>query len=121
MVTTIGTLDPPLGRVRLHIVWLISASVATNNARINKDLADLGTINVILVSITDNLNVVFLLNDAVPNSSASMRTVIVFFLSRTYFLNINGIIFYIRTLSIVLAQFYRAMLEAKKETMTIHF
>jgi len=48
MLTTVGILDPPLGRVRLHIVWLISASVATNNARINKDLAELGTINVIL-------------------------------------------------------------------------
>ena len=49
MLTTVGTLDPPLGRVRLHVAWLISAAVATNSSGINNELAELGTINVLLV------------------------------------------------------------------------
>ena len=51
MLTTIGTLDPPLGRVRLHVAWLISAIVTTNTPYVNNQLTELGTINVLLVSI----------------------------------------------------------------------
>ena len=51
MLTTIGTLDPPLGKVRLHVAWLISAIVTTNTPYVNSELTELGTINVLLVSI----------------------------------------------------------------------
>ena len=50
MLSTVGTLDPPLGRVRLHVAWLLSAAIGTNIPQIYNELADLGTINVLLVS-----------------------------------------------------------------------
>ena len=50
MLTTVGTLDPPLGRVRLHVAWLLSAAVGTNTSHVNNELAELGTVNVLLVS-----------------------------------------------------------------------
>ena len=48
--TTVGTLDPPLGSTRLQVARLISALIATNNAAINQELANLGTLEVLLVS-----------------------------------------------------------------------
>ena len=51
MLTTVGTLDPPLGKVRLHVAWLISSVVATNTHFVNCELTELGTVNVLLVSI----------------------------------------------------------------------
>jgi serine/threonine-protein phosphatase 6 regulatory subunit 3 len=47
--TTVGTLDPPLGNTRLQVAKLFVALVATNNADVNKELASLGTIEVLLV------------------------------------------------------------------------
>ncbi len=52
MLTTVGTLDPPLGRVRLHVAWLISAVIVTNTPYVNRELTELGTVNVLLVSKT---------------------------------------------------------------------
>ncbi|KAJ9574671.1 hypothetical protein L9F63_008203, partial [Diploptera punctata] len=46
--TTAGTLDPPLGNTRLQVAKLIAALVATNNPDVNKELANLGTIEVLL-------------------------------------------------------------------------
>ncbi|XP_065065756.1 serine/threonine-protein phosphatase 6 regulatory subunit 3-like isoform X2 [Rhopilema esculentum] len=48
MLSTVGTLDPPLGRVRLHVAWLISALVATSSPDVNSELTELGTLNVLL-------------------------------------------------------------------------
>lgn len=49
MRTTVGTLDPPLGNTRLQVARLISALVATNNPAVNQELANLGTLEVLLV------------------------------------------------------------------------
>eukprot|EP00795_Rhopilema_esculentum_P005269 gene5269-418_t len=49
MLSTVGTLDPPLGRVRLHVAWLISALVATSSPDVNSELTELGTLNVLLL------------------------------------------------------------------------
>ncbi|XP_069705190.1 serine/threonine-protein phosphatase 6 regulatory subunit 3 isoform X2 [Periplaneta americana] len=46
--TTAGTLDPPFGNTRLQVAKLFAALVATNNAEINRELANLGTIEVLL-------------------------------------------------------------------------
>ena len=50
MLTTIGTLDPPLGNSRLQVAKLIAAVLATNSDTINAELANLGTVQVLLVS-----------------------------------------------------------------------
>lgn len=50
MPTTIGCLDPPLGNTRLQTVRLIAALVLTNTHTVNVELANLGTIKVLLVS-----------------------------------------------------------------------
>jgi hypothetical protein len=47
--TTVGSLDPPLGNTRLHVAKLFAALVATNSADVNKELANLGTTEVLLV------------------------------------------------------------------------
>jgi serine/threonine-protein phosphatase 6 regulatory subunit 3 len=47
--TTVGALDPPLGNTRLQVAKLIAALLATNNADVNKELANLGTTEVLLV------------------------------------------------------------------------
>jgi serine/threonine-protein phosphatase 6 regulatory subunit 3 len=47
--TTVGTLDPPLGNTRLQVAKLFAALVATNNADVNNELANLGTTEVLLV------------------------------------------------------------------------
>ncbi|KAL0280191.1 UNVERIFIED_CONTAM: hypothetical protein PYX00_001563 [Menopon gallinae] len=46
--TTIGVLDPPLGNTRVEVAKLLSVLVANNNFEINKELAELDTINVLL-------------------------------------------------------------------------
>ena len=50
MPTTVGCLDPPLGNTRLQTVRLIAALVLTNTHTVNVELANLGTIKVLLVS-----------------------------------------------------------------------
>ncbi|XP_020629386.1 serine/threonine-protein phosphatase 6 regulatory subunit 3-like [Orbicella faveolata] len=47
MLTTIGTLDPPLGNARLQASKLIAAILATNSDTINAELANLGTLQVL--------------------------------------------------------------------------
>lgn len=47
MLTTIGTLDPPLGNARLQASKLIAAVLATNSDTINAELANLGTLRVL--------------------------------------------------------------------------
>lgn len=46
--TTVGALDPPLGNTRLQVAKLIAALLATNSADVNKELANLGTTEVLL-------------------------------------------------------------------------
>ncbi|KAK7870635.1 hypothetical protein R5R35_009131 [Gryllus longicercus] len=46
--TTAGALDPPLGNTRLHIAKLLAALLATNSGEVNKELANLGTLEVLL-------------------------------------------------------------------------
>ncbi|XP_034231929.1 serine/threonine-protein phosphatase 6 regulatory subunit 3 isoform X2 [Thrips palmi] len=46
--TTVGTLDPPLGNTRLQVARLIAALIATNSPVMNQELANLGTIDVLL-------------------------------------------------------------------------
>lgn len=55
MPTTIGCLDPPLGNTRLQTVRLIAALVLTNTHTVNVELANLGTIKVLLVSTMEML------------------------------------------------------------------
>lgn len=55
MPTTIGCLDPPLGNTRLQTVRLIAALVLTNTHTVNVELANLGTIKVLLVSTVEML------------------------------------------------------------------
>jgi serine/threonine-protein phosphatase 6 regulatory subunit 3 len=47
--TTVGALDPPLGNTRLQVAKLIAALLATNSSDVNKELANLGTTDVLLV------------------------------------------------------------------------
>ena len=49
MLTTVGTLDPPLGNARLQASKLIAAILATNSDTINAELANLGTLQVLWV------------------------------------------------------------------------
>lgn len=46
--TTVGSLDPPLGNTRLHVAKLFAALIATHSAEVNKELANLGTTEVLL-------------------------------------------------------------------------
>lgn len=50
MPTTIGILEPPLGNTRLQITKLITALIQTNSHEVNVELANSGTIGVMLVS-----------------------------------------------------------------------
>ena len=50
METTVGVLDPPLGKVRLNIAGLICTAVSTNTKIINDAVAKTGLLNVLLVS-----------------------------------------------------------------------
>lgn len=49
METTYGTLDPPLGKVRLYVAALIATAVSANTKTINSAIAETGTIGVLLV------------------------------------------------------------------------
>jgi len=49
METTYGTLDPPLGKVRLRIAYLICAAVSTNTKLINNSIAQTGILGSLLV------------------------------------------------------------------------
>lgn len=63
MPTTIGCLDPPLGNTRLQTVRLIAALVLTNTHTVNVELANLGTIKVLLVSTcTMEMLLIFVMN-----------------------------------------------------------
>ena len=55
MPTSIGSLEPPLGNTRLQIARLVSALVLTNTHSVNVELANLGTIGVLFVSILTGL------------------------------------------------------------------
>lgn len=48
--TTWGTLDPPLGNTRLHVVKLLASSLSTNNAALQDEIIELGALNTMLVS-----------------------------------------------------------------------
>lgn len=48
METTYGTLDPPLGKVRLYVAALIATAVSANTKTINSAIAETGTIGVLL-------------------------------------------------------------------------
>lgn len=61
MPTTVGCLDPPLGNTRLQTVRLIAALVLTNTHTVNVELANLGTIKVLLVSTMEML-LIFVMN-----------------------------------------------------------
>lgn len=63
MPTTIGCLDPPLGNTRLQTVRLIAALVLTNTHTVNVELANLGTIKVLLVSTIEMLLIFVMIYD----------------------------------------------------------
>lgn len=63
MPTTIGCLDPPLGNTRLQTVRLIAALVLTNTHTVNVELANLGTIKVLLVSTMEMLLIFLMIYD----------------------------------------------------------
>eukprot|EP00061_Rhincodon_typus_P016393 g44587.t1 len=48
MVTTWGTLDPPLGNTRVHVVKLITSVLQVNNSEVNQELMELNTLDVLL-------------------------------------------------------------------------
>jgi serine/threonine-protein phosphatase 6 regulatory subunit 3 len=48
--TTAEVLDPPLGNTRLQVARLIVALIATQDPTVHANLAQLGTLNVLLVS-----------------------------------------------------------------------
>lgn len=58
MLTTIGTLDPPLGNARLQASKLVAAILATNSDTINAELAKLGTLKVLWVCIQTKITFV---------------------------------------------------------------
>ena len=58
MLTTIGTLDPPLGNARLQASKLVAAILATNSDTINAELAKLGTLKVLWVCIRTKIKFV---------------------------------------------------------------
>ena len=56
MPTTAGCLEPPLGNTRLQTCRLISSLLLTNTHSINVELAQLGTIGLLLVSRKFNMS-----------------------------------------------------------------
>ncbi|XP_076343858.1 phosphatase 6 regulatory subunit 1-like protein fmt isoform X15 [Tachypleus tridentatus] len=48
ILTTVGTLDPPLGYTRLEVAHLITALLTTNSDSVRSQLATLGTVDVLL-------------------------------------------------------------------------
>ena len=51
MPTTLGQLDPPLGNSRLQVAKLLATLLHTNTHSLNVVLENLGTMNVLLVSL----------------------------------------------------------------------
>lgn len=51
MLTTVGSLDPPLGNTRLQVVKLFCALLQCNDARVNRQVADLRTFSTLMVCI----------------------------------------------------------------------
>ena len=49
MLTTVGCLDPPLGNTRLHVVKLFCALLQCNDARVNRQVAELKTFSTLMV------------------------------------------------------------------------
>ena len=49
LVTTVGRLDPPLGSTRLQVVKLFCALLQCNDARVNKQVAELHTFSILMV------------------------------------------------------------------------
>lgn len=60
METTFGTLDPPLGKVRLNIAGLVTAAIATNTKIINEELAKTEIIQTLLVRFLKRKIIYFL-------------------------------------------------------------
>ncbi|XP_067830637.1 serine/threonine-protein phosphatase 6 regulatory subunit 3-like isoform X2 [Heptranchias perlo] len=48
MVTTWGTLDPPLGNTRVHVVKLVTSVLQVNNSNVNQELMELNTLDILL-------------------------------------------------------------------------
>uniref|UniRef100_UPI00398E8456 serine/threonine-protein phosphatase 6 regulatory subunit 3-like isoform X3 n=1 Tax=Pristiophorus japonicus TaxID=55135 RepID=UPI00398E8456 len=48
MVTTWGTLDPPLGNTRVHVVKLVTSVLQVNNSDVNQELMELNTLDTLL-------------------------------------------------------------------------
>ena len=55
MPTTVGKLEPPFGGTRLQVAKLVAALLVTNTHDINAELARLGTIKSLWVSLVDSL------------------------------------------------------------------
>jgi len=51
MRTTFGLLDPPLGNARLQVAHLVASLLARNSHTVNAELASLGTIQTLWVSL----------------------------------------------------------------------
>lgn len=51
MITTAGKLNPPFGKARLQVMRLLSAVLQTNSEEANTELANLGTLKVMWVSV----------------------------------------------------------------------
>lgn len=51
METTFGTLEPPLGKLRITIASLVATAVAANTKLINEALANTEIIKTLLVSL----------------------------------------------------------------------
>ena len=61
MPTSVGHLEPPLGRTRLQVAKLITALVGANMHQVNQELASLETVQTLLVYIASLENI--LVND----------------------------------------------------------
>ena len=51
MPTTVGVMEPPLGNTRLQITRLVMLLLATNRPNINAELKQLGTMQILIVSM----------------------------------------------------------------------
>ena len=88
MVTTVGTLDPPLGNTRLQVVKLFSSLLHCNESRISAEIARLKTFSVLMVRVhpllryTSHLSAPPLLRPSIPLlptlSSSSLHSILPF-------------------------------------------
>ena len=60
---TCGVVDPPFGNTRLHVIKLIAALISTHNPKVNKQVSELGTIQVMLVSVKHMQHLLYILVD----------------------------------------------------------